>query len=770
MSSLLAPAAMPARSSAQPLYILDAANRVEQRMLQDWLQHERPDASADSAHRQVVVPLADGVQRAAVQRLAEALQVAPDTPIVPLGVVWSGSVALKGTAPRLRDLLWRAPDRPGAWQARRILRKDPARARCIAAEPATLEALRQRCAARRAGPCDAAQLAEFVAGQAALALHVAERRLRGSRYKVPRGVAEDIRANPRFKAALEQLGKSLNRPVQDLRVAAGAAMKELIATPQTFWLDVTGALSRKIASLGYEPQIVVDRNELERVRQMTREHPSVLLFTHKTHVDAFALHSVLFDNDFPPPHVLGGINMAFAGLGFMGRRANAIFIRRSFQDAPVYKLVLRQYLGHLLEKRFPISWAFEGTRSRVGKLMPPRYGLLKYVIESAHASDTRNLHIIPVAINYDLIGDVRDYAGEQAGKVKTPESLSWFVGYLRGLREPMGRIYLDFGKPVVLDRAPSGEDSLALARIAFQVGVRANRVTPITLASLGTLILLGAAPRALTTAELQVQLGQFIRWARERGIAMTSHFEPKNRRQLDGLAEILVGQGLITRYEEGPEAVYGIAAEQHGMAGYYRNTIAHHFVPKAIAELALQHAASTEVDALAAFWAEAERLRKLFKFEFYFAPSEEFRDQLRQELAHFDPAWERVLAQEPAFAARLLAGLAPLVAHATLLPYVEAYRVAADVLAAQPAGAALSEKDCIARCLVYGRQSYLQRRISSEASIGKMLFENAYKLLAHEGLVEAGDAGTAVRRTQLSQDLRQLAHRIERIRMLALPA
>jgi hypothetical protein len=94
-------------------------------------------------------------------------------------------------------------------------------------------------------------------------------------------------------------------------------------------------------------------------------------------------------------------------------------------------MMLRQYISYLMEKRFPLSWSFEGTRSRVGKLMPPRYGLLKYVMDSAHATGARNLHIIPISISYDMIGDVKDYAKEQSGGVKRPESLSWFVGYLR---------------------------------------------------------------------------------------------------------------------------------------------------------------------------------------------------------------------------------------------------------------------------------------------------------------------------------------------------
>jgi glycerol-3-phosphate O-acyltransferase len=170
-----------------------------------------------------------------------------------------------------------------------------------------------------------------------------------------------------------------------------------------------------------------------------------------------------------------------------------------------------------------------------------------------------------------------------------------------------------------------------------------------------------------------------------------------------------------------------------------------------------------------AFWDEAERLRDLFKFEFFYAPTEEFRDQLRQELQRYDTEWETKLEDGTGYAQRILTEITPLVAHTTLLSFVEAYRVVADVLARMADDAELEEKECISQSLAYGRQAYLQRRISSEASIGKLLFQNGYKLMANMGLTEGGDAELGRRRRQLSQDLRELAHRLEIIKTIALP-
>ena len=507
---------------------------------------------------------------------------------------------------------------------------------------------------------------------------------------------------------------------------------------------------------------------LERIRQLTREYPTALLWTHKTHVDAFAVNSVCFDNDFPPLHILGGVNMAFAGLGFLARRAGAIFIRRSFQDDPLYKTVLRQYIGYLMEKRFPLSWAFEGTRSRVGKLMPPRYGLLKYVMDSAHSTGAENLHIVPISISYDLIGDVKDYAKEQAGGVKRPESLSWFIGYLRSLRQPMGKIYFDFGEPVVLPAVPSPEEPRELQRVAFAVGVEVNRVTPITLPSLMCTILLGAAPKALTADELQQEAYRLSNWAIKRGIRLTGNLAQQDEAQIEGLVDDMVGNGLLTRYDDGPERVYAIADRQHGVASYYRNTISHFFVGKSIIELALLHLAQENLTGEEVFWQEAERLRDLFKFEFFYAPRDEFRREVDAELSRYQPGWESALDEE-GFALSLFTRLRPLMSHAVLLPFVEAYRVVADVLARKAGGESIDEKECVQQALAYGRQAYLQRRISSEASIGRLFFSNGFKLAENLGLIEGDAEELEVRRRDLAQGFRALQRRLERVRAAALP-
>lgn len=756
----------PAPGENRVLFVLDAAHHVESKLLSTWLSANKPDSAQPAV--QAVLSIARQQESINATSLITHLEMPEETIVVPVRVVWSDGSDQKRRAPRFRDLIMRNR-KPTIRHAERIVGRHPDRARCIAAASATLGELKSKFEALGGNIEEPAAVAFFVADQAGLALDIAERQLRGGRYKVPRRVAQSLRNSARFKQALLTVADETGESVESLEERAEEIFRELIAIPKTFWQDVLAVFNRKVISMGYQPELVVDRESLERVREIVRNKPAVLLWTHKTHVDGFAVYSMLFENDFPVPHVLGGVNMAFAGLGYAARRSGAIFIRRSFQDDPLYKVILRQYIGYLLEKRFPLTWAFEGTRSRVGKLMPPRYGLLKYVVEAAHTTDSNDLHIIPVALNYDLIGDVKDYVREQSGAVKQPESLRWFIGYLRGLRRPLGKIYIDFGEPVVLANPPSGDDTLALTKTALQVGVEANRVTPITLASLVTTILLGVAPRAMTRLELGKQMLRYLRWARARNIRIASDFDHDGADKLNALADVLGDYGLVSRFDEGPDVVYMIAPDQHGVASYYRNSTIHHFVTKAIAELALLSVIDKTENRLTTFHEEASKLRDLFKFEFFYAPSGAFLRELDEEMCRYDENWQVHLQDDDDYARQRLRQFTPLVARATLLPFVESYQVVANIVSRLGSDEEVTSKDCLEQSLALAKQAYLQRRISSEASIGKLFFQNAFQLLDNQGLIKAGDLTLKERRREMSQTFRDLANRLEIIRSMNMP-
>ncbi|UKK83791.1 glycerol-3-phosphate 1-O-acyltransferase [Sphingopyxis sp. BSN-002] len=759
-----------AEEAADRLYIIDARNGVERSILLDWIHA----TSGDSEPQWASLDIEDGDHALPVDVLRARLGGAASRQVVPLRVAWRIPGFDRDRALKLRHLIFGDPRHPGSLRARLILLRDRRRAQILVGEAATLDTLRDRFNAQTGGGdgegADSPEFAGFVARQAALALDVAERGIRGTRYKVPRFVADGLRTSPKFRAALADLAEKTGRPVGDLYREARPLMKEVIARPSALFLDLRARLDRMMFG-GYAPEMEVDAAELARLRNILREHPTAILFTHKTYIDGATPSRLTYEADMPMLHSFGGANLDFAVMGEFFRRSGMIFIRRSFQDQPVYKLVLRHYIAWLLAKRFPLSWAFEGTRSRLGKLMPPKYGLMKYVLDAAHATGTRDVHFVPFVTSFDLIRDVEEYAAEQTGRNKKPESLSWFLGYMKSLKEPSGRIRLDIGNPVIIDEAPGPDDKRALEKIAFAVAVEANRVTPLTVTSVMCLILLGLAPRGATAAELLAAIGAVTDWARARGIRLSKELEASDDSALSATVDTLVESGLLTRYEAGSENVYSIDPAKHPMASYYRNIIAHHFLDRAMIELALfqlrdaDRGGADGGDATTAFWVKFDRLRDLFKFEFFYPPRDEHRAAIEAELARIDPVWDRRLAAGDRGVAQLIHRCQPVVGHAILLPFAEAYSVVAELLTRAKPGDEVDAKALLDTALVEGRQAYLLRRISSEAAIGKLLFENGLSLMRHMGLAETATPDSLAARRALLAELRGLANVMESMRL-----
>jgi glycerol-3-phosphate O-acyltransferase len=259
-----------------------------------------------------------------------------------------------------------------------------------------------------------------------------------------------------------------------------------------------------------------------------------------------------------------------------------------------------------------------------------------------------------------------------------------------------------------------------------------------------------------------------LEYAGARGLPTVEGVELGRSRIVRKAVSTLVREGVLTEFTQGTEPVYAIASERHLEAAFYRNNVIHHFVTRAITELALVHAAEHDCDDRAAeYWEEALRLRDLLKFEFFFPRKRVFADDLRAEVDILDPGWE----QRPAEREQIRAVLeqAPVyLAHRVLGPFVQAYGVVADRLAAREPHVVVDEPAFLAEALGVGRQYLLQRRLESPESISGELFRGALSLAANRGLVEPGDEDLRDRRRAFAAEVRDVGRRIRVIRALAL--
>jgi glycerol-3-phosphate O-acyltransferase len=751
------------------VFLVDASSSLERRLVGRWIDEHRP---ADADYSVVAVPpsrrrrLTRGVGAA----LRDSLTGSGDPLLVPLRVVWLGPRRSGRRIPRLLDLVALGDPRdPNRLVQELFVRYRPDRVRVVTGDAALLGELRRKWIDARTGrPDDPHGFAEFVALQGTLALEVAERRLRGNRYKVPRMLAEDLLGSTRFDMGLESLAAGTGDRVEDLRPRVARYLREIAARPSTFVIDLVAALIRLVYTQGYEDRIRYDSEALERIADLGQRHSLAFMPSHKSNMDHLALTYVLYENGLPPNHAAGGINMNFFPIGPFLRRHGIFFIRRSFKDNHAYKFTLQRYLDYLLEKRFPLEWYMEGGRSRNGKLRAPKYGILSYVADSWRRGSCEDVYLIPTSIAYDQIQDVFAYAAEQRGGAKEKESFSWMVRVLKTMRRRYGRIHMNFGEPVslagALHRYEPGheldpeEANLEVQKLAFQVAVRINRVTPITPVSLVTIAMLGAGDRALTVTETVESLRGLVEYVSQRDLPMTDPVDLENAGVVRAALDALVDHGVLSRIEGGREVVYTVGPDQHLAAAYYRNTIIHFFTTGAIAELGLAAAVGSD-DPVGTFWDRVAAVRDLLKFEFFFPERDEFTAEVAAELEASVPGWEALL--EDGRAVEVLQALEPSVSRWVLQPILEAYLVLADALVDVDFRRDAVPGELTERALAIGRQYTAQREIASPEAVSTVLFDNAMGLARNRGLLAGGELDRLEQREAFAAEMREMLQLVE---------
>jgi glycerol-3-phosphate O-acyltransferase len=778
-----APADEPAWPEGHPgriLFLLDAASALEEQLLEGWIARQRPDGADFDA---LTIPSSRRPRRRGRRRLdprLEAALAAGDDPLLaPLRIAWLPKERRGRRAARISDLLKLGDPRdPDRLRERLVLRRETDRVRIAAGEPAPASELRERW--RRAATSEGGTtigLPEFVVRQAHLALERAERRLRGARYKVPRFVHEDILSRPALRGALARLARETGRSEARARREASRYLREIAATHSPFVIDLMVQFWHWLYRRGYGENLHYDRSQLEGVSALTQQHPVVFLPSHKSNLDHGVLQYVLHENGFPPNHTAGGINMNFFPIGPLVRRSGVFFIRRTFKDNPVYKTVLQHYIDYLIEKRFPLEWYIEGGRSRSGKLLPPRFGLLAYVVDAYRRGKSEDVFLLPTSIAYDQISDVGDYAAEQRGAAKEREGFGWFLRVLRRLRRRYGSIRIWFGEPISLAKAigpaqpeappDPDETNVALQKLAFEVCVRINQCTPVTPISLVCLALLGRGDRALSVPEMREALRNLVAYVRRRRLPTSEELDLESPEGVRRILDELVASDILTRYDEGPECVYAVGPGQHLAAAYYRNAVIHYFLNGAIAELALLRASEPGVaDRKAEFWEETMRLRDLLKFEFFFAEKEIFKGEIRQELGLHDPGFEATLERGADAILAVLPRIRPFSAHRILRPFLEAYRVVGDALDRRDPTQPVEEGPFLKECLALGRQYELQRHIKRRESVSKVLFGTALRLARNRGLLESDGGELAARRRAFAEEIREAIRRVDAVEAL----
>ncbi len=737
------------------LVLASMASPVERELVMAWVGQQRagnPGAKFDV----LKLPPLDAPPEA-LTALVEQLESGPesndDRSIVPVRVFWLPPPD-RGRVAKLAGLLpGRDPYHPNQRQQRHIVNNAPHRARVVAGESAKVSELRQQWRDTTVGE-DKRDFAQFVIRRAILAMERVEYRILGPQYKSPRLLKPEILASTRFRAGLEKIPSAT---VEE----AGKMLDELATGWSRVSVDVVSVLGRLI-SRGFDPEIDYDEYQVAAMRAGLEAHPGVLLFSHRSYIDGAVVPVAMHEKRLPPVHVFAGINLSFGLMGPLLRRSGVIFIRRNIGDDPLYKYVLREYVGYIVEKRFNLSWSIEGTRSRTGKMLPPKLGLLSYVADAYLDGRSEDILLQPVSISFDQLHETAEYAAYARGGEKTPEGVGWLYNFIRAQGERnYGKIYVRFPEAVSMRQylgpphdplaQDQGAKRLALQKTSFEVAWRILRSTPVTATGLVCALLLTTHGVALTLDQLHHTLQDSLDYLERKQTPMsTSALRLRSRDGVRAAVDALSNGHPITRVDSGREPVWYIAADDEHTAAFYRNSVIHAFLETSIVELALAHARHADGDRLTAFWDQAMRLRDLLKFDFYFAHSTAFRANIAEEMA-WHGNWEAHVAAGGDEIDAMLFAKRPLMSDSMLRVFFEAYEIVADVLRDAPAD--IGQKELTELALGVGRQYVAQTRVRSSESVSTLLFATARQVVVDQNLI-APAADLAERRIAFRRELR----------------
>ncbi|MBO1519870.1 glycerol-3-phosphate 1-O-acyltransferase PlsB [Oceanisphaera pacifica] len=372
----------------------------------------------------------------------------------------------------------------------------------------------------------------------------------------------------------------------------------------------------------------------ERVRQLAQDgHELVYLPCHRSHMDYLLLSYVIYHQGMVPPHIAAGINLNFFPAGPIFRRGGAFFIRRTFKDNKLYATVFKEYLNLLFQRGYALEYFAEGGRSRSGRLLPAKPGMLSMTLDAAMHHTKRPITLIPVYLGYEHVMEVSSYHKELQGGSKQKENAWQLFGIIRKLRN-FGRGFVNFGEPLPLADWLTQEDNANRSAreltptLAREVMTRINAAAAVNGLTLSATALLTSDRQALTRQQLQQQIQLYLDYLRRCPYSAQVIIPSQNSEQL---LEQALELGKFEQETNSLSEIIYLNRRQSVLLSYYRNNILHLFaLPALIATLIERHEGIVSSELLR----RLQRLYPLLKAELFLNVSiAELPAQLDTQLA-----------------------------------------------------------------------------------------------------------------------------------------
>ena len=327
----------------------------------------------------------------------------------------------------------------------------------------------------------------------------------------------------------------------------------------------------------------------DTLQRVAEDNEIVYVPCHRSHMDYLLLNYAIYVNGYAIPHIAAGLNLNFPVVGRFVRKGGAFFIRRTFRGNALYTVVFMSYLAAIIERGHSIEFFIEGGRSRTGRLLQPKTGMLSMTVRSFLRNPSRPIVFLPVYFGYERIVEGRTYIGELSGKPKQKESVLGLLRGLRHLRGRFGQVHVNLGEPIALTdvlgkhepqwRArAAGDDvrwiSAAVDDLAASIMRNINAAASATPTNLLAMTLLATPRQALPEVDLVRQLELYRKMLH--GLAYSDRILVT---PLSGADMVAYGEAMkmLSREQHPLGDIVRMSDEAAILATYYRNNVLHLF-------------------------------------------------------------------------------------------------------------------------------------------------------------------------------------------------
>ncbi|WP_150538712.1 glycerol-3-phosphate 1-O-acyltransferase PlsB [Actinobacillus vicugnae] len=407
---------------------------------------------------------------------------------------------------------------------------------------------------------------------------------------------------PTIVQAIEDEAKSKKVSKEKARQEAEKILDEIAADVSHETLRVADRILSWLWNKLYQG---IKVQNADRVRKLALEgHEIVYVPCHRSHMDYLLLSYILYHQGLVPPHIAAGINLNFWPAGPFFRRGGAFFIRRTFKGNRLYSTIFREYLAELFYRGYSVEYFIEGGRSRTGRLLEPKTGMMSMTLQALQRGLSRPISIVPVYIGYEHVLEVDTYAKELRGAAKEKENAGLVLRVIKKLRN-LGQGFVNFGEPIQVNtylnqhfpewKEPPAEDSRpkwlndAVDEIAQQVMVNINNAAAVNAKNLIGSVLLASRQRALASEQLIEQVDSYLQLFKNVPYATDITVPVESAEQMLEHVLSLPRSGVVSEKDNFGEMIR-LDRESAVLMTYYRNNIQHLFVlPSLVASIVLHH-------------------------------------------------------------------------------------------------------------------------------------------------------------------------------------